>query len=290
MARPHPHALARAASPNGADSVHRRRPAGRSRARGPFLAIGLLLATTGPALAATARVPEDFPTIQAAVDHVAPYPEPDTVFVRAGSYAEHVVTHEPLCLKAVPAPGSLDSTVKIDGLDVHPQKSRAFGTQVIGIHVAGSALTAPSDGPDRVEYEHCRFDGGMAGWGYYPDLDLVSMRHCVLFGAVSLVAWNTVVDSCAIYGPVSMLAAGAAVVTNNVFENVPGFAASIFSDQEAHIVGNVVSGGGGGFDVRTSEDGPWVEDNRVEGCAGTGIRIDANFYAASIERNHISHC
>jgi hypothetical protein len=256
-----------------------------------FLAVGLLLAGTVPALARTARVPEDFSTIQAAVDYLVQFYAADTVLVQAGNYPERVVIHEAIRLQGVVAPGSAEPLTRIDALKVQPP-SDGSTINVIGIHVAGPALTAPSSGPDNVNYESCRFDAGMDGYGYYPDLASVVMRHCTLFGRVVLCAVETVVDSCTVYGPLVHIAADAAVVTNNRFENVPGFAASIFADQRAYVARNVVRGGINGFDVRTGDQNDLlVEDNRVEGCAGIGIRVWHDWRNNSrVERNQVSRC
>jgi hypothetical protein len=213
------------------------------------------------------------------------------VVVQAGYYPERVMTHEAVCIMGVPASGSAEPLTRIDGLEVHPPEDGSI-INVIGIHVAGPALTAPSSGPDNVNYESCRFDAGMEGYGYYPDLASVVMRHCTLYGRIALCAVETVVDSCTVYGPLALLAAGAAVVTDSRFENVQGFAASVFGDQSAYVARNVVRGGVNGFDVRTGDQNDLrVEDNRVEGCAGIGIRVWHDWRNNSrIERNQVSRC
>jgi len=259
--------------------------------RDATLHASLLLAIATPALARTARVPEDFSTIQAAVDHLEQFYAADTVLVQAGNYSERVSIREAVCLKGIPSLGGAETLVRIDGLTVQPP-SDGSTIRVQGIHVAGPALTRGSDGPDNVHFEACRFDAGMEAGNWYPDIASIVMRRCTLFGGVSLKAGETVVDSCTVHGPLAMLAAYAAVVTNNRFDDVPGFAATVFGVHLVHVAKNVVSGGGGGFDLRTdNEDDLRVLDNRIDGCTGTGIRTNSDWtYPAWIERNHVSRC
>ena len=262
--------------------------------RGAQLFALFMLAAASPARARAVRVPEDFSTIQAAVDHLTQLYVlgADTVLVQAGHYPERVFIQEAMRLQGVPAPGSAEPVPRIDGLLVQPPSFGRDPIEVIGIHVAGPARTAGSDGPDRVYYESCRFDAGMEGGNWFPDIAVISLRRCTLFGTLSLKALETVVDSCTLYGPLVMLTVGAAVVTDNVFENIPGFAADVFCEQRLHIARNVVRGGGGGFRLRGAwDDFGRVEDNRIEGCAGTGIYVDSpDFFAFYIERNHVIRC
>lgn len=246
---------------------------------------------SSPALALTARVPEDFSTIQAAVDHLEQSYEVDTVVVQAGHYPERVYIREAIRLLGLPAPGSAEPMPRIDGLLVQPPSSGDV-IAIVGIHVTGPARTAGSNGPDQVSYESCRFDAGMEGGNWYPDIAVISMRRCTLFGTVSLKAVETVIDSCTVHGPIVLLAVGAAVVTDNMFEDVPGFAADIICEQQVNVARNVVRRGGGGFSIRyTDQDFVHVEDNIIEGCAGIGIYIDTpDFYSVYMERNQVTRC
>jgi hypothetical protein len=212
----------------------------------PLLALAAL-AMPSSVLARTARVPEDFPTIQAAVDYVEQFHATDTVLVQAGTYPEHVmITREDIRLLGVQVPGRAEPMVRIDELRVQPPAS-GVGIHVIGVHVDGPAVTLPCDGPEQVYYESCRFDNGMVGGNWYPDIWVISMRHCTLFGTIALAAKNTIVDSCMVYGPLDLMADEAAVVTANHFQDVPGFAASVFCEQRVNIARNVVRGGVGAF-------------------------------------------
>jgi hypothetical protein len=180
---------------------------------------------------------------------------------------------------------------RIDGLTVQPP-SNGKKIVIIGIHVTGPARTASSHGPDRIYYESCRFDAGMEGPSWYPAVASMVMRRCTLFGRVALCARETIVDSCAVYGPLDLQAVSSAIVTNNRFENVPGLAARILSGRRLRVAQNVVLGGGSGFEIwEGDEDQPHVEDNRIEGCAGTGISAYSwRSYRSFIERNHVSRC
>ena len=248
-----------------------------------------LLACASPVLARTARVPGDFWTIQAAVDYLAQFYVGDTVLVAAGYYPERVVIPDAIRLEGIPAPGSAEPVPRIDELHIQPPRSGRYAIEVVGIHVAGPARTAGSDGPARVYFESCRFDEGMEGGNWYPDIEIISMRRCTLLGTVSLKAVETVVESCTVKAPLVLLAVGA-VVTDNQFENIPGFAATISTEQDAHVARNTVRGGDAGFKVRTTEYYLAIEDNVIEGCKGPGIVSESAWYGSTIDRNHISRC
>ena len=258
-----------------------------------ILMAALIASTLSPAFARTARVPEDFSTIQAAVDHLAPLyvMATDTVLVQAGHYPERVVIREMVRLEGVPAPGCSEPLPRIDGLTIQPPPG-GKSIQVIGIHVTGPARTASSDGPARIFFVSCRFDAGMEGPSWFPKGASMSMRRCTLFGRVTLCARETIVDSCAVYGPLDVQAVSSAIVTNNRFENVPGVAARVSGPQRLRVAQNVVLGGGSGFEIFAGDGGYLhVEDNRIEGCAGTGIWWHSwRSYRSFIERNHVSHC
>src|SRR6516164_6582198 len=88
----------------GADSCCPYRSVGRGRRSVLFFAIGLLLAATVPALARTTIVPDDFPTIQAAVNNMPVRAPVETLLVRGGSYPERVfVRDRRLVIQAIAA-------------------------------------------------------------------------------------------------------------------------------------------------------------------------------------------
>lgn len=87
-----------------------------------FLAFNVRPANSSPA---TIIVPDDYPTIQAAIDNAS---AGDTIFVRAGTYNCHIEIDKPLTLKGE---NSQNTTLNLQGL----------GGIIFGIHVIASNVT-----------------------------------------------------------------------------------------------------------------------------------------------------
>ena len=287
MARPHPHALARAASPTGGSPVHLRRPAGRSRVRTYFLAIWLLLAATVPARARTTIVPDDFPTIQAAVNNMPVRAPVETLLVRGGSYPERVfVRDRRLVIQAIAA---------LDGSDRMPEIGEFYadgvndGSAFIGLHFTG-LVTVLSSG--HVLVAGCRHDMGLNGGGA-----ALRITRCVLGletlepGADATVVSASVatLDSCTVYGPVTIWPSDSAFVFDNRFENVPNYALRV-GGRHTLVARNQVRGGAA-FQAYLQEGDVRFEDNDIEGCRGWGIDVGSGQRAHPyLERNRIAHC
>jgi len=114
-------------------------------------------------LAAVHVVPDDFPTIQAAIDA---YVYPDTVLVRSGSYAETVRLRgaaPPVLAHPSNAPGD---SVHVDRLRIdigaHEHDGRR-GLSIVGLHVRGAVTLETLDTSiPWIEFIACRIDSGMS--------------------------------------------------------------------------------------------------------------------------------
>ena len=274
----------------GADSCCPYRSVGRGRRSVLFFAIGLLLAATVPALARTTIVPDDFPTIQAAIDHLESIYASDTVLVRGGDYPERPVLHMGRVIRAIATANGTDQVPVIDGIQTPTDNGDDFG--FIGLRFSGQVVVGPTNGPQRAIFRDCQFDAGaIPGGGHdYPDLAGVEMSHCTLFGTVWIRSQGATVDSSIVHGPLIMDASYSNQVRDNEFEGIPGTAVTV-RGEVSDIGGNRVRGCGNGFDV-VIEDGYSVfEDNDIEGCSNYAFSsYGYNGEPTSVQRNRITKC
>jgi len=255
-----------------------------------FLAIGLLLATTVPALARTTIVPDDFPTIQAAIDHLESLYATDTILVRGGNYTERPVLHSSRVVRAIAPSNGTDQVPVIAGIQTWTDNGDDFA--FIGLRFSGQVVVGPTNGPQRAIFRDCEFDAGaIPGGGHdYPDLWQVEISHCTLFGTVWIRALGGTVDSSTVHGPLIMDSYNGNRVRDNVFEGIAGTAVTV-RGEGSDIGGNRVRGCGNGFDVVVEDGYSVIEDNDIEGCSGYGFSsVGYNDEPTRVRRNRIRKC
>ena len=254
------------------------------------LSLTLLLAGAIPARAHTTIVPDDFPTIQAAIDHLENPYVPDTVLVRGGDYPERPILRMGRVVRAIAAANGADQVPVIGGIQTWTQNGDTF--EFNGLRFSGQVVVGPTNGPESDFFRDCRFDAGaIPGAGHdYPDLWRVEMSHCVLFGTVWIRALEATVDSSTVNGPLIMDCYNLNRVHDDVFEGIAGTAVTV-RGEGSDIVGNRMRGCGNGFDV-VIEDGYGVfEDNDIEGCSGNACSSLAyDNEPMHVQRNRIKKC
>jgi hypothetical protein len=252
-----------------------------------LFSIGLLLATTVPAHARTTIVPDDFPTIQAAVNNMPVRAPVETLLVRGGSYPERVLVRDRrLVIQAIAA---------LDGSDRMPEIGEFYadgvndGSAFIGLHFTG-LVTVLSSG--HVLVAGCRHDRGLSGGGA-----ALRITRCVLGlenlypgdDATVVSASIATLDSCTVYGPVTMWPSDSTFVFDNRFENVPVCALRV-GGRHTLVARNQVRGGAA-FQAYLETGDVRFEDNDIEGCRGWGIDVRSGQGARPyLERNRIAHC
>ena len=229
------------------------------------LLVALTLWIPASARAGTLIVPDDFPTIQEAVDHVAETFVQDTVLVRPGTYPEKVIMRYGLLLKGLPSEGNPDKKPQIDGLIIRWNDGSYFEYQCVGFHVTGPAVVHWADGPMRVGFESCQFDSGVvdSALGGVPDTEIIALKRCTTFGTVALCANIGVVDSSVVHGPLVFKTEYKSIIRANRFIDIPGAAVTCRA-RDVHCAGNLVQGAAAGFVVRSKDAGSLlIEDNEI---------------------------
>jgi hypothetical protein len=250
----------------------------------------LLLVGVLPARAHTTIVPDDFPTIQAAIDHLeSPY-VPDTLLVRGGNYPERPVLHIGRVVRAIAAANGTDQLPVINGIQTWTQNGDTF--EFNGLRFSGQVVVGPTNGPESDFFRDCQFDAGaIPGAGHdNPDLWRVEMSHCTLSGTVWIRALEATVDSSTVHGPLIMDCYNLNRVRDDVFEGIAGTAVTV-RGEGSDIGRNRVRGCGNGFDVVVEDGYSVIEDNDIEGCSGYACS-SYGYYGepTRVQRNRITKC
>lgn len=273
----------RAAEPTGGRRVHLGRERRIELTSRAWCAV--LVALVGAASSAGARttvVPDDFPTIQAAVESIPIKAPVETLLVRGGSYPERVlIRYRQVVIQAIPA---LDGSGRVP--EIAEMVADYHGCAFFGLHFTGPVTASWSTG-DPFLFADCRFDRGLDGRGR--DMPAIRLTRCVLFHRVALYPRVVTVDSCTIYGPLSSFARDSTFILDNRFENATPFAVHI--DSERSLVARNQVRGGAGFLAYPRSSEVRFEDNDIEGCQGWGIDIQTQGSPPShLERNRVVRC
>ena len=252
--------------------------------RGAPLFVLFVLAGVSPARAHTTIVPDDFPTIQAAVNNVAEdHAVAETLLVRGARYPERVVVlRRNVVIRGIPPLVGPDRMPEIAGLVVG---GTTIECAFIGLYFT-DPVNVDSWNLDRLLFAGCTFAAYLyanpIGYGASHALRLTG---CTCWQGVLMGGRTATLDSSTVHGPVFIGPADSALVLDNRFEN----GALTISYTRALVARNRVRGGGG-FEAH-AEGGVRFEDNDIEGCPGGGIYSEAwGTGDTRIERNRIAHC
>jgi len=251
-----------------------------------------MLTAVSPARARTTIVPDDFATIQAAIDHIVatnPYSEAETLLVRPGDYAETIQVSYALVIRGMGSHPGEEPVVKIGGLTAAGSNDGMLAQVFEGIHFSGAVEFAATG---RItSFLDCRFDADLISRRFgYPEQSWVNVRRCEVSGAASISGETVYVDSSTFHGPAEFFATYDGFVTDNRVEQVRGVALTVLA-RRAIVLRNIVRGGSAGIFARSDDnDVVRVEDNRVENCTGNGIVVDSYAGEIGIERNTVSRC
>ena len=241
----------------------------RSICRG--LAVGLLVAGAfAPAVGATTLVvPDQAPTIQAALDA-----RPDSVLVRPGTYAETLMVIERVTLMGLSDEPAGRPSVR--GLTLHPENWGPF--VVRGLRVEGLTFLA-GGGVSEFYFTQCDLSGGVSDniKNYN-----IWFSQCSIAGPLDLWADSASLDSCQVTG--NVINAKSHLTVRGC--TLQGGGVSCPRDGGCVVENCAIRGGGIG--IRSSGDGLNASNNVIEGCRGAAVLVDGS--DATITNNVIRNC
>ena len=238
-----------------------------------------------PVRATTVVVPDDYATIQAAIDAGA-----DSVLVRDGTYAEHPTLPRSMALlTAPPIPQTGQPPFpKVAGLTVSCP-SLAGPVLVRDFHFTGAVVLADGHLEDwPVEFTACRMDSGLTDLRTAVYDGRVHVRGCLVFGGVTLgpsgLRYVDVSENSIIGGGLAVDVDEAGSIRGNYIEG-PAAAGIRIVSSDADILpisDNVITGTTDGvvIDARQRSQYGDYHDNVVRDCSGSAFRA---FTSASMK-------
>ena len=270
------------------------------RAATLLLVLGTLCLAAEPASPSSVIVPDQYPTVQGAIDSRAAFQlEPDTVFVRDGDYPEAIVchgrdipVHRRLVLLMLPA---LDGHT---GRTAMPRLSsfRAAGDvacTIRGFHFRGTVSFATTGSLADFHLESCRVDSGLTigelvGPGYANGLAYIS--GCQIWSGVRFLhpAQFEFIGNTVIGDGVSGSYSGSGIVNENYIAGPAEAGIGVLepgcSSACLQIEHNTVAGTTEGIVTYDAT----VLDNTVVGCASNAFHLYGG--RASFVRNRAVRC
>jgi len=270
------------------------------RAAKVVLPVVLLCAVihAAPARATSAVVPDEYPSIQAAIDAGV-----DSVLVRDGTYAEHPVIPRSLALLTEPPEPRWGQPPfpKVAGLTVSCP-SLAGPVLVRDFHFTGAVTLGSgllNDWP--VEFSACRMDSGLTDLhaAYYDGV--VNVRGCLVFGGIWLgplgLRYVDVSGNSIIGGGLRVDVDEMGAIRGNYIQG-PAAAGIWIVSSNADVLpvsDNVVAGTTDGIVLDSRQRTPYGDyhDNTVRDCPGSAFRAlhDAGMSGSpKFRHNTVRHC
>lgn len=226
--------------------------------------------------ATSLTVPDDAPTLQAAIDSRV-----DTVLVRPGLYSETLTVDVPVQVLATTS-GALERPV-LAGLVIRPL--RGFGSGTFGfqdLHVTTKVLIVNDDERSELRFNRCTLASGIDDGSRSLSTKSIHLSRCDLVGTARLlVADLCEIDSCHVRGTAWVGEGGPYLrVRGCTFEgDGQGFAIAGSDLSGCAVEGNTIRNYlvGVGVEAGTGV----IVDNEIEGCDDAGIRARGGITIAS---------
>lgn len=246
-------------------------------------ALALLSASSMAAQAWCAVVPDDYATIQAALDA-----QPDSVIVRSGVAPEAIVISHSVAVAAWPG-----AVPRLAALTVAGPEDGS-GVVVDGFHVLGPvrlvpAASGPTPATMPVRFQACRMDSGLTQHAPYEVLAL-SIRGCTVLGSVYVrcnsldFSLNTLIG-----GGLGGNVPGGGIVESNFIKGPAAAAVEVGGDGGFVTRWNVIRGAMNGI-VAPAGSTTRVEHNRIEDCTGTAVIARSVYGGGQIVGNTVRRC
>jgi parallel beta-helix repeat protein len=253
----------------------------------------LLAALTSPSAALTVIVPDDHPTIQAAMDAGA-----DVIQVRGGLVPERLTLQREVTIEPGPAPPYLWSWAPmpmVQSLEVHPESEGQFspGFTVRGVRFLGEVRLRATQG---YLFESCRFDSGLTDTmssnvaGHY-----VSIRNCMIVGGVRAPGAVQFVGNTVIGGTANISSDGSHDISHNYITGSASAGLELgLYDSGGPVSRNTIRNVGDGILLRVSNWETRVQHNDISSCRGDGIvylpESEGTYVRATCDSNLIQDC
>ena len=236
----------------------------------------------GSALGSSAIVPDDFPTVQGAIDSGV-----DTVLVREGSYAETPVVNRQLALIGI---GGCKRP-RLNGLSLERADS-PFTFSATGIAFAGPVAHHAVRRNMVFEFSECSLEGGFqstAGPDADPEyISLLAFRNCRMAGDSRASADEIAMEADTVSnGGVSWGTDYLINIADCWFQGGPGSAITLSRDTRGNAARNVISNYQRGISGRV--DTYLIEENRITNC-DMGIDVVVGASTVRVRNNVIQDC
>jgi hypothetical protein len=250
-------------------------------------ALLLALPTTARALEFT--VPDDFPTIQSALDALAVVERatPDTLRLRGLDFAEMPTVRSAVVIEWAPA-SPAEQRPRVAGLAI--ELSTGWLAVLRGVDVTGP-VTMSVQQPSEISFEDCRFDGSILGYSSDGLLSQLTFRRCELRSGARLApGGECVFDSCDVVGGISVHWSDARLRVLRSMVHGAGTGAGIYGEDllELTVSQTTIRGFRVGM-FGDAEGAVDLSDNMVEDCAAEGILV-SHGDDVRIARNVVRRC
>lgn len=246
----------------------------------------LLLLCLFPAFARAVVVPDNYPTIQAALDAGA-----SLIEVRDGLAPERLHVSHSVVIRGNagtnPYLGLWFSSPHVRSLDITTDQS--IGLEVHDIRFLGNVVTDHlGKYGDGVTFEGCRFDSSLVGVG--DTFSKTSVRHCMIVGSVDLRGYVQFVGNTVLGGTVKIWADGVHDIRDNYVQGPAAVGMDLtLQDSIGQVDMNTVRGATDGIVYLASS--AYVTRNDIANCSGDGIRFVGSFVGhAEADSNTIADC
>jgi hypothetical protein len=240
-----------------------------------------LLAGSRLVSGSVATVPDDVPTIQAAIElHV------DTVLVRPGAYAETPAVSLPVLIAGA-ATTSPERPV-LQGLVIRPARGFGLGTFAFErLGFTASVLVVNDDELCDIRFGECDVAAGLRDSSQYLSTASMSFSKCTLAGSIRVfVAGHCEIDSCQVNGELWVGDRADLRITGAVFAGTGNGIAIVGSNLHSCFVeGNTIRNYAIG--VGADSDYGLVANNVIEDCSDAGVRAGGELTVAN---NAIRRC
>ena len=238
---------------------------------------------SAPAQGMTLTVPDDAPTIQAAIDSPA-----DTILVRPGHYPEIPTVSRPVVLTAASA--SPAERPSLAGLSIHPVSYLDRPYVFRGLTVAGAVTVLNDDALLRLELISCLLGSGITDLSFYDRTVSITLDNCETYGFLELYARDTcIVDSCQVTGSLQCDLEPMLSITNTTFQGDGAqYGIHAIRARDVDIRHSIVRRYGIGMAVACQVSGVLI-DNVVEDCSSAGIVASAGEELVAA-RNVVRRC